>query len=83
MQPQSIELYVENGRINLDTAKELTNFYKYVGNISPTLWNTPDFDTHEDWAMARKWANALLEKIGESKKGYDSSGNITIYLKED
>ena len=80
---QSIELYIENGRINIDTARELTQFYNYVINISPALWNTSDFDTHEEWQLARDWANTLLKKLGESKKGYDSSGDIIIYLKDD
>ncbi len=80
---QSIDQFLKEGWINVDTAKELTNFYKYVSNISPTLWNISNFDTHEEWQLARNLANTLLEKIGETKKGYDSSGDIIIFTKED
>ena len=41
-----------------------------------------DFKTHEEWSFARIWANKLLVDIGEQKRGYDSTGEVTIFTED-
>ena len=72
--------FQENGWIDEIIKAELIQFHDYVDKIENRYWNPNDFDRHEDWVLARKWANSLMNKLNMKKQGWDSSGSTVIYL---
>ena len=78
LQKRSLELFVMKNWITQVQKNELLKFKTYLEKIDAAYWNPKDFDTHPDWILARKWANSILEKLGETKRGWDSTNEIII-----
>ena len=69
------------GIISDEIAGELNRLNDFVMKIKGEYWNEDDFDHSEDWNLARRWADSLMQKLGMQKKGFDSHGEFITYLK--
>ena len=79
LKDSNLALYFEEEWITLTLYQEFKKFGEYINSISSELWNESDFDKHPDWELARKWAVSLLSKIGEKKRGWDSTGDTIVF----
>ncbi len=76
---QSLSFFVREGWIDEDIKRNLVKFKDFIDKIDSRHWNANDFDYHEDWEMARSWANNLMNKLNLKNRGWDSSDETIIY----
>ena len=75
---KSLKLFIDKNWITQLQKKELLKFKAHIERIDSEYWNLTDFDNHPDWILARQWANSILQKLGETKRGWDSTNEIVI-----
>lgn len=82
--PVCFETVFRVGKIDHTLKSELMEFKKKVNEIPSEYWEYESIENHEYWQSIREHANALLEKLGISRRTYDdrfttiydSDGNI-------
>lgn len=77
---QSLSFFRDEGWIDKQTASELGRFRDFLRRMPIETWNSSDFDSSEDWILARKWATDIMTKLKMNKRGWDSTGEVTIFL---
>ena len=77
---QALQNYSDSG-IEDGTVNELRRFRDFVGKIDNEYWNPDDFDSYEDWKIARSWATSLLGKLGMTKRSWNTGNTKIVYTK--
>jgi hypothetical protein len=76
--PVCFETVFRVGKIDHTLKSELLEFKKKVNEIPSEYWEYESIENHEYWQSIRELANALLEKLGISRRTYDDRFT-TIY----
>jgi len=76
----TLEKNFENETIKEELRQELLDFKKSVQDVPSNLWNYEDLETHDTWKSIRAHANAILTKMGETRREYDDGFTTIIYV---
>lgn len=76
----SLLFYVDRKWLTQTQVEELYTFYEFIQKIQPKPWTLSDFNSGEDWLIAKKWAKKIFDDIGFENTGYDSFEEI-IFIK--
>jgi hypothetical protein len=75
----ALENYKQSG-VQSEVVHEIGKFGEFVLSINSENWNPHNFENDDDWQLARKWAESLLDKIGMERSGWNDGNTKIIYL---
>ncbi|WP_422003552.1 hypothetical protein [Roseivirga pacifica] len=78
LRQESLNYYLDNKWIDDREKDELIKFRQHLDSINTEQWNKYDFDSSEDWNLARSWAKSLMVRLGIKNNGWNSTGEIIM-----